>query len=166
MGKIEMSYKETGILQEIDLIRIFPSKERLCKGPVAIIECLQEIPCDPCMDACKLSAIQKKSLSDPPMVDFSKCIGCGTCVALCPGLAIFIVEHNYTKDKSLLTIPFERLPIPKKGDIFEAVDRSGNKIDNAEIISVNTTKNGTKLVSFIVNKKNSLIIREIGRKIA
>ena len=27
------------------------------QGPVAIIECVQEIPCDPCVDACRQGAI-------------------------------------------------------------------------------------------------------------
>ena len=63
----------------------YPSQERLAKGPVAVIECCQNIPCNPCETACKFGAI---TVGDPitnlPVLDESKCIGCGACANLCP----------------------------------------------------------------------------------
>lgn len=63
-----------------------PSQERMKKGPVAVIECVQEIPCNPCENACPFGAIK---IGDPitnlPVLDGEKCTGCGTCVAMCPG---------------------------------------------------------------------------------
>ena len=34
-----------------------PSEERMKLGPVACIECLQQIPCNPCEEACPRGAI-------------------------------------------------------------------------------------------------------------
>lgn len=39
-----------------------PSQERMKKGPVAVIECVQEIPCNPCENACPFGAIK---IGDP-----------------------------------------------------------------------------------------------------
>jgi hypothetical protein len=36
--------EKTGIATEENLVGIIPSKERLSRGPVAIIECFQMIP--------------------------------------------------------------------------------------------------------------------------
>ena len=34
-----------------------PSEERMRQGRVAVIECVQEIPCNPCSFLCKFNAI-------------------------------------------------------------------------------------------------------------
>lgn len=34
-----------------------PSKERMAEGRVAVIECVQEIPCNPCESSCRFGAI-------------------------------------------------------------------------------------------------------------
>ena len=69
---------ETGIPTFDDIKSVMPSDERFAKGPVVVVECFQEIPCDPCVDACKFNAITKpKDINDLPVVDFEKCNGCG-----------------------------------------------------------------------------------------
>ena len=92
----------------------YPSEERLAKGPVAVIECCQNIPCNPCETACKFGAIQ---VGDPitnlPVLDETKCIGCGVCITKCPGLAIFVVDKS--KEMATVSFPFEYLPLPEKG---------------------------------------------------
>ena len=51
-----MALVNTGYLEfeELNEIQKLPSKERYEKGPVAVIECVQEIPCNPCEAACSL----------------------------------------------------------------------------------------------------------------
>ena len=39
------------------MFRHCPPEERMAKGRVAVIECVQEIPCNPCENACRLGAI-------------------------------------------------------------------------------------------------------------
>ena len=111
-------YEKTGILSLTDLT--LPTNEQLKKG-VAIIECVQEIPCDPCIAICPVSAISMKDINDIPKIDFNKCTACKRCVGICPGLAIFVIKIK--DDRALVTLPYEFLPIPKIGDNATALDR-------------------------------------------
>ena len=91
----------------------YPSEERLKKGPVAVIECCQNIPCNPCETACKFGAITVGDLiTNLPVLDESKCVGCGVCLTKCPGLAIFVVDKS--KDMATVSFPFEYLPLAGK----------------------------------------------------
>jgi len=148
-------YERTGILNEKDLK--LPSKKQLEKG-VAILECIQEIPCNPCVDSCPVKAISMKDINAPPINDFEKCIGCTKCVGICPGLAIFVVK---IKDgKALITLPYEFLPIPKVGDIVKALDRSGNV--GAKAIVKKVLKSGkTMVITIEVDEKLAMDIRNI-----
>ena len=85
--------EKDGIPSPFDLQKVLPLAERLQQGPVAVIECFQGIPCNPCADACPRGAITMLgSISELPDFDEAKCNGCGICVTSCPGLAIFIVD--------------------------------------------------------------------------
>lgn len=142
----------------------YPSAERMRKGPVAVIECCQNIPCNPCETACKFGAI---TVGDPitnlPMLDEEKCIGCGACIAKCPGLAIFVVDKS--ADEANISIPFEYLPLPKKGDTVKAVDRAGKYVCDAVVVRVNqaAANDCTPIVSISVPKKWADDVRSIKR---
>ncbi len=142
-------YEKNGVLSLKD-IRL-PSKKQLEKG-VAILECVQEIPCNPCVDSCPVNAISMKNINAVPVNDFDKCIGCGKCVGLCPGLAIFVVK---IKDgKASITLPYEFLPVPVVGDNVEVLDRNGKK-------------NGTGLVKRVVKIGKTMVITvEVDEKFA
>ena len=80
---------ETGVPTREDIKRVKPPAGKQRKGPVAIIECFQKIPCDPCFAACPVEAISEfDNINDLPEIDWEKCTGCGVCIAFCPGLAI------------------------------------------------------------------------------
>jgi Fe-S-cluster-containing hydrogenase component 2 len=158
------SYETTGILTSEHFKKILPPRERLEKASVVVIECIQRIPCDPCAYICRFGAIKKKSLADPPEVDYKKCTGCGECVAICPGLAIFVVNLNYKNDEALVMIPYELLPTPKRGETWEALDREGKKVGEARIIAVRV-KNRTAVVTIAVKKHLAMDVRNIGRKL-
>jgi len=49
--------EKTGVPTAADIESVFPSEERLANGPVAVIECYQNIPCNPCFTACNRNAI-------------------------------------------------------------------------------------------------------------
>lgn len=61
-----------------------------------VIECTQNIPCNPCQDACRKGCIKIGSnITSLPVVDEEHpCIGCGMCVASCSGQAIFLIEEE------------------------------------------------------------------------
>lgn len=105
-----------------------------------VIECAQNIPCNPCQDACPKHCIRIGShITALPAVDTEKeCIGCGLCVASCSGQAIFLVQEEYEEGFGTVTMPYEFLPLPKKGDKGFGCDRSGKKICEAEVMQVRT----------------------------
>ena len=111
------------------------------KNIKAIIECYEEIPCDPCEIACKSGAIIiGKPITNIPVLDIEKCTGCGLCIANCPGLAIFVVCENYTDTLGIVSLPFEILPLPKKGQRIKALNRNGQYICKGEVVNVIETK--------------------------
>ena len=148
------------LLEVIKKMITLPSKERMKEGPVVIIECMEDIPCDPCVESCKKGAIIKESLTAAPTVDYEKCTGCALCVASCPGLAIFVVD-NSREDKALVYIPYEMLPVPKKGDKGDALDRSGKLIGSSEVAKVRKGIRGTTILGILVEKDQAMNVRSI-----
>ena len=125
-------------------------------GPYAVIECEQEIPCNPCEPACKFGAIK---IGDPitnlPEFDIEKCTGCGLCLPACPGLAIFLVDETYSEDKSTVAFPYEYQGLPGKGETVNAVDRKGDFVCKAEVVKVQDNKafDRTPIVTIAVPDK-------------
>lgn len=152
-----MSYEEDGVLELKDLN--LPSEERLKKGPTAIIECIENIPCNPCVDACPFNAISMEKITDIPEIDYEKCTGCGTCISMCPGLAIFVVDIS--REKAVITIPYEFLPIPEIGDKVKALDRKGDIVSEAKVIRVKENENKTNTVTIEIDKELGMIVRNI-----
>ena len=131
---------------------------------VAILECVEDIPCNPCEEVCPVGAIHIGSpITNLPVIDGEKCTGCNKCIAICPGLAIFVVEKNKSQQFSTISMPYELLPLPKKGDRVEGLDRSGNNICDARIEKVQVTKNydKTAVVTVTVEKKFCHEVRSI-----
>ena len=154
--------ERTGIPTDDDLEKVIPDKKRLAKGPVVIIECFQKIPCDPCAISCKLGAIKPfKDINDLPIVDFDKCTGCGICISSCPGLAIFVIDVNYSEEKSLIKLPHEMLPLPEKGEDVYALDRDGSILGKAKVVRVLKIKNKTHIISLEVPKSTAMKVRSI-----
>lgn len=154
--------EKTGIPTDDDLEKVIPDKKRLARGPVVTIECFQRIPCDPCAISCKLGAIKPfKDINDLPMVDFDKCTGCGICISSCPGLAIFVIDMNYSDEKSLIKLPHEVLPLPEKGEDVYALDRAGSILGKVKVVRVLKIKNKTNIISLEVPKSMVMKVRSI-----
>jgi len=149
------NYEKTGVLSKKDLTH--PSKKQLEKG-VAIIECIQEIPCNPCVDSCPVKAISMKDINAVPIMNFDKCIGCGKCIGLCPGLAIFVVKIK--DEKALISLPYEFLPAPKVGSKVKALDREGKVVGDA-IVKRAIEKGKTMTITIEASKDLAMDIRNI-----
>lgn len=130
-------FESSGVASREMILEVFPPMERINKGPVAVIECYQRIPCNPCATACKAGAIQPfEDINDRPTIDFERCTGCSLCVSKCPGLSIMLVDGSRFEDDVVFSIPYEFLPLPQEGDMVCALDRKGEKIMDAEVIKV------------------------------
>ena len=154
-GSTINTYEKTGVLKLKDLK--IPTDKQLKKG-VAIIECIQEIPCDPCVAICPVESISMKDINDIPKIDYDKCTGCKRCVSICPGLAIFVVK--LIDEKAQITLPYEFLPIPKIGDIVKALDREGKSRGDAKVIRVNRSSK-TTVITIEVDKDLAMEVRNI-----
>ena len=131
--------KSTGIPTKQDLQRIYPSAERLARGPVAIIECFQRIPCNPCATACTRGAILPfEDINNQPQLNAEHCTGCALCVASCPGLAIFVLDITYSEEEALIKLPYEYLPLPRVGATVKALNRAGEVVGQGTVIKVQT----------------------------
>ena len=143
---------ETGIVTDDLLESALPSSERRASGPYAIIECFQEIPCNPCTISCPFDAIlPMEDINDLPELVPDLCTGCGICAGVCPGLAIFIVDESLGDGRATISIPYEFSPLPAKGDRVSAVDRAGMHVTEATVTRVlGGKRKGTPLVTLSV----------------
>lgn len=109
----------------------------ITSGPKAIIECVEDIPCNPCTTCCAKKAIclDGDSITAIPRVDESLCTGCGVCVACCPGMAIFVVDKN----EGTVGFAHEFLPLPEVGEDVEATDKYGNYVCQGQVVKVMTS---------------------------
>ena len=151
-----------GIPTSENLAEVFPAEERLAMGPVAIAECFQNIPCDPCYHSCKKGAIMEFcDINERPRIQFDKCNGCGSCMSRCPGLAIFVVDATYSDTEALVKIPYEFLPIPRADELVIAINRAGKEVGEARVVRVQNTKaqDRTALVWLAVPKELMMEVR-------
>ena len=160
-------YKANGKAGVVSLAELraspgYPSEERFDSGPVAVIECIQEIPCNPCENACRFNAIIiGKPITNLPRLVEERCRGCGECIPACPGLAIFLVNRAYSSEEEAVSIPYEYLPLPEVGSTVDALDRRGERVCSGRVIKVaNPRKNdNTAVVTLAVPKRYSDQVR-------
>ena len=132
-------------------------------GVHPVMECTQNIPCNPCQDACKKGCISIGSniTSLPIVVDGAECINCGMCVASCSGQAIFLVDEDCGDGMATVTIPYEFLPLPEKGTKGKGLGRDGKAICDAEVVSVKSLKafDKTSLLTMRIPKEYAMKAR-------
>lgn len=145
----------------------FPSAQRLNRGRVAVIECVQEIPCNPCEEACPHSAITVGSpITNLPVLDEDKCTGCGLCIPKCPGLAIFCVDLGGKGTEALVQMPWEYLPLPEPGESLEVCDRAGSPIGRGRVTAVRRGPgfDKTAVVEVAVPKQIAMDARSLSQR--
>lgn len=107
-----------------------------------VIHCRQEIPCDPCENVCPygLISINHDNLLGLPQFrgdEEKNCIACGRCVAICPGLAITLVDLRLDKDYPIVSIPLEFSETAVSiGDQIPVTDIDGMVLGNFPVLKV------------------------------
>ena len=160
---------KTGFLTDEELKNSpgIPSAARRRKGPVASIECMEDIPCNPCESSCNVDAIiVGEDITNLPHLDGEKCVACQTCVYICPGQAIVMVDESLTDGKATVMMPYEFRPLPEKGEIVSALNRAGQILGDAKVVKVRQTKrmDQTPTVTIEVPKEWSMQARAIRLK--
>lgn len=151
-------FESTGIPSKELIGRAFPNIDRINKGPVAVIECFQHIPCNPCFTSCNRKAMNlMNDINDLPSLNEEKCNGCSICVGKCPGLAIMVVDGSYSDKEVLFKIPYEFLPLPSKGDIVKGLNREGKYIADVKVVNVLNSKSFDKTVIIDVSVKREYL---------
>ncbi|QDR82649.1 FAD-dependent oxidoreductase [Sporomusa termitida] len=149
--------------RELTVFPGIPGEAARKQGLVAVLECTQNIPCNPCQDVCPKGCIKvgDKITNLPVMVSSAHCSGCGLCVISCPGQAIFLVNETYADNFAAVSIPYELVPLPVPGSKGMACDRSGAVLAEAEVISVrkNAKSDGTALLTMKVPGQWAMLAR-------
>ena len=157
---------KTGFLTEEELKTSpgVPSEARRRKGPVATIECLEDIPCNPCESSCNVDAIfVGQDITNIPHLDGEKCVACQTCVYICPGQAIFMVDESLANGMATVMMAYEYRPLPEKEEVVSALDRAGQILGDAKVVAVRKTQrmDRTATVTIEVPREWSMRARAI-----
>jgi thioredoxin reductase/Fe-S-cluster-containing hydrogenase component 2 len=119
------------------------------EGVFPVLHCAQEIPCNPCTSVCPQGCIvmegadlgQAEDIRSLPEYVGEGCTGCAQCVAICPGLAITLVDYRKDTEYPTVTVAYE-FPTEtiQVGDVVTVLDTEGAILGNVEVVRVRTPK--------------------------
>ncbi len=143
----------------IDILKSRPGETIHERTPAAeagvfpVLHCNQEIPCDPCTAVCPNALIEMDETDIRRLPRFvvekggKGCTGCEKCVAICPGLAITLVDYRKDADFPTVAVPFELLKETlKPGDIVTVEDTEGAPLGRVEVGAVKALKANDRTV--------------------
>lgn len=112
-------------------------------GVFPVFHCSQEIPCNPCTAVCpqECIVIEGDDIRGLPEYLGGECQGCERCVAICPGLAVTLVDFRDGSEYATVTVPYEFLPdTVHDGDVVTVVDTEGGVLADVEVLKVRVPK--------------------------
>jgi len=134
------------------------------EGVLPVLHCAQEIPCNPCISVCPQGCIviEGEDIRGLPEYVGEGCTGCVQCVAVCPGLAITLVDYRQGTEYPTVTIPYEFPPETiHEGDLVTVLDTEGAILGNVEVVKIRAPKFADRALLVRVRAP-----REIARRIA
>ncbi|TYB30341.1 MAG: FAD-dependent oxidoreductase [Candidatus Mcinerneyibacterium aminivorans] len=125
------------------------------EGIYPVFHCSQEIPCNPCISVCPQKGIYidpDNMMKTPEFIENNYCIGCYRCVAVCPGLAVTLVDYREDNENPIITIAHEYGDDLKAGDTAVLTGKNGKEFGEFEVIDTVTLLHyrNTNLVQFKV----------------
>ncbi len=140
VGEVPPEYRRTAeILKSRPGAVVTEDVPQIEEGVFPMLHCAQEIPCNPCTSVCPQNCIvmEGEDIRALPEYVGEGCIGCEQCVAICPGLAITLVDYRREQEYPTVTIPYEFPPETiHKGDEVTVLDTEGGVLGNVEVIKV------------------------------
>ena len=126
-----------------------------------VFHCMQEIPCDPCTTVCQFDSIKLKgetgTIMDLPEFD-GKCIACGLCAAICPGLAITLARLSPNPGMAEVVLPHEFSTAYEAGSQIPICDLDGNVLGQGTVLKQRYfRKYGTHLITVEVLRVGALV---------
>jgi len=134
------------------------------QGVFPIFHCSQEIPCNPCTTICPkhLIVMEGDEVMGLPEYTGEECIACEQCVAICPGLALTLIDYRKDAMQPVVTIPHEYAADSlKPGDVVTVLDTEGSVLGNVPVVSLRRPKFADRATMVRVRAP-----REIARRIA
>ncbi|MCP4023215.1 MAG: FAD-dependent oxidoreductase, partial [Desulfobacteraceae bacterium] len=138
--------------EKADILKSHPGPVEGIKTPAnqdgifPVIHCKQEIPCNPCSTVCESKSIlmQGDPIKGRPKFE-GECKGCMKCLAICPGLAITLVDFRKDKENPIVFLPYEiGNHAVQKGDEIVCVDVDGNLLGRFTVMGAKATKNSNR----------------------
>ena len=141
------------------------------EGIYPVFHCNQEIPCNPCTSVCpkELIVIPEGGILGLP--EFQKeqeveCIGCAQCVAVCPGLAVTLLDYRDDSNYPEVTIPTEIfVGKVEEGDKLMVVNEDGEDLGTHEVEKVKILKKYSKTQLVTVKLPKEVALEAVSFKI-
>lgn len=115
-------------------------------GIFPAIHCRQAIPCNPCSTVCPEHAIHMNGdpIKGQPVFE-GKCKGCMKCLAICPGLAITLVDRRKDPEHPVVFMPYEiSNHHVAKGDPITCVDVEGRPLGEFTVLGARPTRDSNR----------------------
>jgi thioredoxin reductase/Fe-S-cluster-containing hydrogenase component 2/bacterioferritin-associated ferredoxin len=134
-------------------------KPAIEEGVMPIFHCSQEVPCNPCISVCPVGIIKTERdeiTGLPYTTEAGKCKGCMSCVFICPGLAVTLVDYRDPEENPVVTLPYENWrERVKVGEKVPITDSEGTILGNYPVVKLITKKKypGTLLVQVRMDRE-------------
>ncbi len=132
------------------------------EGVFPLFHCRQEVPCNPCTSVCPAGAVRTERdeiTGLPYMEDLTLCKGCMSCLYICPGLAVTLVDYRENRETPRVTLPYEiwrdRVEV---GQTVPVTDEEGALLGHYPVEKVHTNARkfpGTLLVQVQMEREKA-----------
>ncbi len=103
----------------------------------ASIECMEEIACRQCHEACPESAIDLGEIPrHSPILSESRCTACGLCLSACPSSIPVLMHADAERSFSKLTLPWHGSAKISQGAFVRLLNRRGETLGQARVSRV------------------------------